>query len=228
MFLVSIFASFFFFLRSWIILTIITLKSFSDRLFISISFSFFLGVGLVPSTGSYFTTFSFCLAFCICGLLSEDFRAVAPPATGVCPLVGEVDSGTCCRLPDGRDPWWVELSLVPLVSEAVSSGVISGGCVSRRTLGSLSANGWSCVPNQFVVWPGASQDWWVGQDFSKMVAHPGMLMPMIISWDLHFWCSAPRVSHSQPLLSQETLQNPQVGLAQILMGVPAYSVTQGV
>ena len=55
--------------------------------------------------------------------------------------------------------WWVELGLGPLVGKALSGGVSRGGCGLRKTLGSLSAYGWGCVPTQLVVWPAASQHW---------------------------------------------------------------------
>ena len=42
--------------------------------------------------------------------------------------------------------WWVELDLVPLMGRAMSGGVFCGVCELSMTLGSLSANGWSCVP----------------------------------------------------------------------------------
>ena len=59
--------------------------------------------------------------------------------------MGEVDTGTCGRLTDRKDcHWWVELSLVPLVGGAFSLGVIRDGCVHRRTLGSLLADGGLC------------------------------------------------------------------------------------
>ena len=55
--------------------------------------------------------------------------------------------------------WCVELGLVPLVGRAMSRDVFSGGCGLRKTLGSLSADGWGCVPALLVVWPEASQHW---------------------------------------------------------------------
>lgn len=56
--------------------------------------------------------------------------------------------------------WWVELGLSPLMGWATSRGVSRGGCgVFIKSLGSLSANGWGCVPTQFVVWPVAFQPW---------------------------------------------------------------------
>ena len=52
--------------------------------------------------------------------------------------------------------WWMRLDLVFLVGRTVSSGVFWGICELSNTLGSLSANGWGCVPVLLVVWPGAS------------------------------------------------------------------------
>lgn len=42
-------------------------------------------------------------------------------------------------------PWYVELRLRPLADRAVSSGMSRGGCGRRKSLGSLSADGWGCV-----------------------------------------------------------------------------------
>ena len=42
--------------------------------------------------------------------------------------------------------WWVELGLGPQVVRAGSSGISRGGCGLRMSLGSLSAEGWDCVP----------------------------------------------------------------------------------
>ena len=49
-------------------------------------------------------------------------------------------------------PWWVELGLGPLVGKAMSRGMSRGSCGLRKSLGSLSTDGWGCVPTQFVVW----------------------------------------------------------------------------
>lgn len=59
--------------------------------------------------------------------------------------------------------WWVELGLVHLVGKAVSRDIIRGGCMLRTPLGSLSADGWGCVPVQLVVWLEASQHWCLKQ-----------------------------------------------------------------
>ena len=53
--------------------------------------------------------------------------------------------------------WWAELGLGPLVGRAMSRG----GCELRKSLGSLSADGWGCVPTQLVVWLELSQHWYL-------------------------------------------------------------------
>ena len=48
--------------------------------------------------------------------------------------------------------WWMRLDLVFLVGRATSGGVFWGVCDLIMILGSLSANGWHCVPVLLVVW----------------------------------------------------------------------------
>ena len=48
--------------------------------------------------------------------------------------------------------WWMRLHLVFLVGRSVSSGVFWGVSEFTMILGSLSANGWGCVPVLLVVW----------------------------------------------------------------------------
>ena len=48
--------------------------------------------------------------------------------------------------------WWMRLELVFLVSRTASGGVFWGVCVFIMILGSLSANGWGCVPVLLIVW----------------------------------------------------------------------------
>ena len=48
--------------------------------------------------------------------------------------------------------WWMSLDLVFLVNRAASGGVFWGVCEVSMVLGSLSANGWGCVPGLLVVW----------------------------------------------------------------------------
>ena len=55
--------------------------------------------------------------------------------------------------------WWEDLDLVPLVSNGMSRSMLRASCGIRRTLGSLSANGWGCISTLLVVLPEASQHW---------------------------------------------------------------------
>ena len=48
--------------------------------------------------------------------------------------------------------WWMRQDLVFLVSRTASGGVCLGVCELIMILGSLSANGWGCVPVLLVVW----------------------------------------------------------------------------
>ena len=48
--------------------------------------------------------------------------------------------------------WWMSLDLVFLVVLFMSGGVFWGVCGLIMILGSLSANGWGCVPVLLVVW----------------------------------------------------------------------------
>ena len=52
--------------------------------------------------------------------------------------------------------WWMELDLVPLVGWAMCGGVFWGVCELSVTLGSLSSNGWGCVPVLPIVCHGVS------------------------------------------------------------------------
>ena len=52
--------------------------------------------------------------------------------------------------------WWMRVDLVFLVGRTVSGHVFWGVCELNMILGSLSANGWGCVPVLLVVWHGAS------------------------------------------------------------------------
>ena len=48
--------------------------------------------------------------------------------------------------------WGMKLGLVFLVGRSTSGGVYLGVCGLIMILGSLSANGWCCVPVLLVVW----------------------------------------------------------------------------
>ena len=59
--------------------------------------------------------------------------------------------------------WWMRLDLVFLVGRSATSGVFWGVCDLIMILGSLSANGWVCVPVFLVIWPRVSStvDCWL-------------------------------------------------------------------
>ena len=48
--------------------------------------------------------------------------------------------------------WWMRMDLVFLVGRTTLGGVFCGVCDLIMILGSLSANGWGCVPVLLVVW----------------------------------------------------------------------------
>lgn len=89
---------------------------------------------------------SFAWSMCVCRCIGSGvlclrspfcrLQGCGPLASGVCPLVDEVDPGAPVGFMVGGmvlAHWWVELGPVPLVGRAVSRGVIRGGCVPRRT-----------------------------------------------------------------------------------------------
>ena len=47
--------------------------------------------------------------------------------------------------------WWMSLDLLFLVGRTISGGVFLGVCELIMILGSLSVNGWCCVPVLLVV-----------------------------------------------------------------------------
>ena len=51
---------------------------------------------------------------------------------------------------------WMRLNLVLLVGRTASCGMFWGVYDLTMILGSLSANGWGCVPVLLVVWPRVS------------------------------------------------------------------------
>ena len=52
--------------------------------------------------------------------------------------------------------WWMRLDLVFLVGRAAFGGEFWGACELIMILGSLSANGWGCIPVLLVFWHGVS------------------------------------------------------------------------
>ena len=69
--------------RFWIIFTLITLNSFSGRLPISSSLVCLVGFYLAPSSVAYFSVFSFCLTYCVWGLLFTGCRFIVCIVFGV-------------------------------------------------------------------------------------------------------------------------------------------------
>ena len=74
--------------------------------------------------------------------------------SGVCLLVYEAGLKAC------QASWWegpvsanlwIELCPGPLLNKGLSRGVSKGGCGFRKSLGSLSADEWSCVLIQLVA-----------------------------------------------------------------------------
>ena len=57
---------------------------------------------------------------------------------------------------------WMKLDIVFLVGRSTSGGVFWGVCGLIMILGSLSVNGWGCVPVLLVVWHRVSSTgaWW--------------------------------------------------------------------
>ena len=86
--------------------------------------------------------------------------------------------------------WWVEMDLVLLMGRATSGSVFWGVCKLSTTLGSLSANGWGCVPVLLVVWSEVSSTGdcrqlrgWVLESRWRL---PGEISPINIPWSQEF------------------------------------------
>ena len=83
---------------------------------------------------------------------------------------------------------------------------IAANCVLRKTLSSLSADGWGCVPALLVVWPEASQHWslqavgW-GQVLERKWQPPGGLKPMSSPQDYQRQYLCPRSEPQHPAAS---------------------------
>ena len=130
---------------------------------------------------------------------------------GLCRLLGGWD----WFLPSGGWSW-----LLSLWWAGPCQGVcLSGSCVLRKTLSSLSADGWGCVPALLVVWPEESQHWslqavgW-GQVLVRKWWPPGGLTPMSTPQNYcrqcFCPCSKPQVPASTgdpPILAGKTTQS---------------------
>ena len=77
---------------------------------------FGLGFYLAALSPAYFSVISFCLTYCVYGLLSAGCRVIVPLDSDVCPLVGEVGPEACvgflegvtgtCALVDGAESFF--------------------------------------------------------------------------------------------------------------------------
>ena len=106
--------------------TIITLNSFSvdylSPFHLVVPVSFYL----VLSFAKFFSVVSFCITFCVCGLLSRSCRIIVPLASGVCPWWVRLLNGIVkVSFWEVLVPafLWVELGLVPLMCRVMSRGV---------------------------------------------------------------------------------------------------------
>ena len=100
-----------------------------------------------------------------------------------------------------------------------------GSCLFRKTLSSLSADGWGCVPTLLVVWPEASQHWSVqaigwGQVLVGKWWPSRGLTPMSTHQNCLRQCSCP---HSEPQPPSASAQDPLI-LA-VKSGPVSYEVT---
>ena len=112
-------------------------------------FAWFGGVfNHVPSPAGYFSAFSFCLDCCVWGLLSSGRNVVVPFNCGVCSLWVCLDQWLVKVFSLGELVsvfWWVELDLVTMEGNAVSSSTFWGVCCFGMTLRILSFNVQVCV-----------------------------------------------------------------------------------
>ena len=114
-----------------------------------------MGFYLAPASAVCFSVFSFCLTYCVLGSpfhrlqvrSSRRFWCLAPVAkVGSVGCVGFLVEGTgACVLVD-------EAGSCLLVGRTTSSCVFWGVCDLIMILGSLSADGWLCVPVLLAVW----------------------------------------------------------------------------
>ena len=136
------------------------MNSFSGRL--PISSSFIWSYGFLPC--------SFICNIFFCHLILSDLLCLWSPFCRlqghssscfqcICPLIGEGVTGACvgfflggsgvCAVVGGAES-------CALMGWTMSDGVLGVVCELSMTLGSLSVDGWGCVPVLLVVWCGAS------------------------------------------------------------------------
>ena len=173
--------TFIIFLRSWIIFTIITVNYFPCSL--PISSLFIWSCRFLPC--SFICNICLCLLIlfkllCLCSFCR--LQGYIPLAFVVCPLVGEDGPGAslgflvgvagACTLVGG--------ALFPLMDKTMSGDVFWGVCELILTLGSLSADGWHCVPVLLLVWCDVCST----KAFSSWV-EPGLCVEMYTSRRVH-------------------------------------------
>ena len=146
------------FSRFWTIFTIITMNYFLCRLPICLHVFGLVDFYHALSSAPSFFVFSFCLIYCVWGLLSVGWKDIISLNCRVCPH-GWGCTSTLCRFPGLETclcsvEWSVILSLWRAVPYPVVSfrGIYGFG----MALSSLSANVQSYVPILLKVWCGAS------------------------------------------------------------------------
>ena len=172
-----------------------------------------------------FSDISYCLTFCVLGLWSTSCRIAVLLASGVCSLVGEVVPRTCVGfLVTGT-------GACPLVGGAGSCPSGGQGSVKGCVLRWLWAQDY--IRQLVCQWMGLCSHCVVCLVWGIPALKPAgcLLAPSVGTKIAAFLVHAEEYSlgasttsvlvsmlgHSQPLPPQETLQDPQISLAQVLM-----------
>ena len=149
----------------------------------------FVGFYRVPSSAACFSFFSFCLIYCIWGVLSADCKAVVPLICGFCPQWVEMDKcpwrflvwRDCCLCSVG---WSWILSLWRAVLNTV---LFWGVCGLGMALGSLCVNGQCRLPILLMIWrvsssPGSLLAFEWAQALVQWWRPLGGLSPVNVPW----------------------------------------------
>ena len=140
--------------RFWIIFTIITFSSFSGRLPISSSFVWSGAFLLCPFICCVFLFLLILLNLLCLGSLFCMLQVRSSRCFWCLPPVAKVQWVVSASWWRGLVPvfWCMRLDLVFLVHMTMYGGEFWGVCDLIMIFGSLSANGWGCVPVLLVVW----------------------------------------------------------------------------